>query len=225
MNCEEVEELIGVYAVGALDRAEQIDVRDHLASCANHPDAVDLQVVATSLAFAVSDEQPTPRLKTRLLDAVRAETGASTRTQRVGLLGWLGRLKPQIAIPYAVAGALAVVVAALLLTNDGASDTPTTVTLTGSGDARAVVRQLEDGLVVMEADGLEPLPADQTYQVWGITDQGPQSLGLLGPAPEGEALGAMRGDLSEVNAVAVTIEPAEGSTAPTTDPVLSAETS
>ena len=46
MNCEEVEELIGAYALGALPVEMLADVGEHLVSCANHPDAADLKAVA-----------------------------------------------------------------------------------------------------------------------------------------------------------------------------------
>jgi anti-sigma-K factor RskA len=95
--------------------------------------------------------------------------------------------------------------------------------MTGQGEARAVLHVLEDGLITMEAAGLEPLTSDQTYQVWGIESGRPTSLGLLGPAPDGEALGAVRADLSSVDSLAVTVEPAGGSAQPTTTPVLEAE--
>ena len=85
------------------------------------------------------------------------------------------------------------------------------ITLTGEGEAQAVVHVLEDGVITMEAARAGTFASDQTYQVWAITDEGPSSLGLLGPAPDGEALGAMRVDLAEVESVAVTVEPAGGS--------------
>jgi anti-sigma-K factor RskA len=223
MNCEEVEELIGVYVLSALEREEHAAVRDHLASCDNHPEFAPLQAVASSLAFAVPEAAPTPALKARLLEAVRAEVPPTPEARSRSFLDWLGRLRPQVAVPYALAGALGVAVLALLLSNGGRSDEPTTVVLTGPGDARATVRQLDDSIVVMEAEGLEPLTEDRIYQVWGIDDEQVISLGLLGSAPDGQALGAMRADLSNVDSLAVTIEPVRGSPGPTTEPVLESE--
>jgi anti-sigma-K factor RskA len=226
MNCEETEELIGVYVLGALVPEEHADVRDHLASCENHPEVVELQAIAASLAFATPAIEPSPALKARLMDAVSLESERRPRERaRAGFLEWLGALRPQAAVPYALAGALAIAVVALVLTNIGRSDEGQTAvaTLTGSGEARAVVYELENGVLVMQADGLEPLVDEQTYQVWGIDDQRSTSLGLLGPAPDGEALSAMRADLSSIDALAVTVEPAGGSPRPTTEPVLLAE--
>jgi anti-sigma-K factor RskA len=128
-------------------------------------------------------------------------------------------------VPYALGGALAVAVAALIITNIGGSDEPerAVITMTGANEASGVLHELEDGIVVMEVAGLEPLEADQTYQVWAIRGSDAESLGLLGTAPEGEAIGAMRVDLADVDAIAVSTEPADGSVSPTTDPVLQTE--
>jgi anti-sigma-K factor RskA len=218
MNCEEVEELIGAYALGALPVETLADIGEHLVSCANHPEAADLQAVAASLAFAAPELEPPPALKSRLMAAVRGEpAGAPPAAERRGFFDRLRRWRPQRAIPYALAGGLAVAVAALVVTNVGDSDDAQTATvaLAGANNAQGVLHVLEDGLVVMEADGLEPLDSEQTYQVWAISSGRPESIGLLGPASEGAVEEAMRADLSGIDAVAVTVEPAGGSVEPT----------
>jgi anti-sigma-K factor RskA len=63
---------------------------------------------------------------------------------------------------------------------------------------------------------LPALPNDRTYQAWSIVNGQPRSIGLLratGP-------NAFEADLSGAEAIALTVEPAGGSTAPTTDPFL-----
>lgn len=225
MNCEEIEELIGAYALGALPAETLAAIGEHLDSCVNHPEAAHFRAVASTLVFAPPEIAPPAALKTRLMAAVREEASQSTNGPRAGLFGWLKRVTPQRAVPYVLAGALAVAIAALILTNTGGSDSPdrAVITLAGASDASAVLHELEDGVVVMEAAGLQPLADDQTYQVWAIRSGQPESLGLLGTAPEGNALGAMRADLSGIDAVAVTVEPAGGSSAPTTEPILQTE--
>jgi anti-sigma-K factor RskA len=226
MNCEEVDELIGAYALGALPGETLAAVRGHLATCENHPQTADLRVVASSLAFAAPEMEPPPALKGRLMAAVReAKPKPAMTAAGGGLLSALRGLAPQRVIPYALAGALAVAIGVLILTNTGDSNEPsqTAITLSGTDEASAVLHVLEDGIIVMEADGLEPLDSEHTYQVWAITSGTPTSLGLLGPATSGEALGVMRADLSGVEAVAVTAEPAGGSVTPTTDPILQTE--
>jgi len=223
MNCEEVEELIGAYALGALPVEMLADVGEHLVSCANHPEAADLKAVADSLAVAVPEREPPHALKMRLIAAVRGETAeAPPAAERGGLFDRLRSWRPQRAVPYALAGALVVAVTALVVTNVGDSDDTQTATvaLAGANDAQGVLHVLEDGLIVIEAEGLEPLDSEQTYQVWAIRSGSPESIGLLGPASEGAVEEAMRADLSGVDAVAVSVEPAGGSVEPTGEIVL-----
>jgi anti-sigma factor RsiW len=57
----------------------------------------------------------------------------------------------------------------------GQVTTPATIVLTSSGT----------GFVMNDAnDGLPPLPAGRTYQLWGVVDGRTVSLGLLGARPE-----------------------------------------
>jgi len=59
---------------------------------------------------------------------------------------------------------------------------------------------------------LPPLPANQTYQAWQIAGGTPVSLGLM----SGNAgIAAFEVDLSNASAVAISVEPAGGSTQPT----------
>src|SRR3989304_4253362 len=171
MNCEEVEELIGAYALGALSVETAGDIGEHLVSCDNHPEAADLKAVAASLAFATPEREPPPALKARMMAAVSGEAAAAPTAQmRRNFFEGLRRWKPARAVPYALAGALAVAVATLVVTNAGDSDETqrATVALAGANDARGVLHVLEDGVVVVEADGLEPLDSERTYQVWAI---------------------------------------------------------
>jgi anti-sigma-K factor RskA len=70
---------------------------------------------------------------------------------------------------------------------------------------------------------LEVLPDDLTYQVWAITDGAPVGLGIFDAEEDGTATTEMETDLSGVDTVAITVEPAGGSDLPTTDPLLAAE--
>jgi anti-sigma-K factor RskA len=225
MNCDEVEDLIGAYVLGALQVETLADVGEHLMTCENHPEADELRTVAGALAFAAPEAEPSSALKTRLMAAVREDSSASApASNRTGLLERLKQLVPSRAVPYALAGALAIAVIALVITNvgGGGSDQPgrATVFLSGENSAGAVVHELEDGVIVVDAAGLKPLDTAHTYQLWSISAGKPSSLGLMGSAPNGEALAVARVNISDIDSLAVTIEPAGGSIAPTTDPVL-----
>jgi anti-sigma-K factor RskA len=223
MNCDEVEGILGAYALDALPGELSADVTAHLATCSKHPEVAELRSVAGALAFAAPEAQPSDALKTRLLEALREESApADVAPRHIGILGRLKALVRQRAVPYALAGGLVIALIALVITNLGGEDRPNraAIALTGENDAGAVVYELEDGIIVLDAAGLKPLDAAHTYQLWSIASGQPSSLGLIGTAPDGEALAVVRVNIKDIDSLAVTVEPAGGSIAPTTDPVL-----
>jgi anti-sigma-K factor RskA len=80
-------------------------------------------------------------------------------------------------------------------------------------------RQLAEFVVVPDGRGylvksnLPALPSDKTYQLWGVFDRRPISLGLLGQSPQ-QATFTSAGS-GGPTALALTVEPAGGSVAPT----------
>jgi anti-sigma-K factor RskA len=78
------------------------------------------------------------------------------------------------------------------------------------------------GGLVFTASNLPPLPAGRTYQVWIVTPDAPVSAGLLKPGEKGDvhAVFTAPRDVARVAAVAVTVEPEGGVTAPTGEKYL-----
>ncbi len=79
--------------------------------------------------------------------------------------------------------------------------------------------------VLLVAANLPPLGAGQTYEMWVIppgADAVPQPAGLFGSADDGTAVHVLSGpiDVAQIGAVAVSVEPAAGSAAPTTTPII-----
>lgn len=96
------------------------------------------------------------------------------------------------------------------------------IDLAGQGDApQASGRALwsrQRGMV-FSGTNLPPLPAGRVYQVWVLTDDpAPISAGLL--AADGSGVFSTPPDIRPPAAVAVTIEAAPGTPAPTTNPFL-----
>lgn len=231
MNCEEVEELAGAYALQALPPETLQAAQEHLESCSRHPAMAGLRTVASQLHAAAPEMEPPPRLKTRLMDTVRREAAqpAQRAVDRPGGLG-LRRWLPPIIPRYALAGALAVFIAALigwnvyLQTADGGQNVTFVRALTGGGVAEGRILYLEqDQLAVITIENLDPLSDDETYQVWAISGGTPTGIGLFNTSERGEATAAIEVDLSDVETVAITVEPAGGSPQPTSDPVLSSQ--
>ncbi|MBO1770579.1 anti-sigma factor [Agrococcus sp. TF02-05] len=69
-------------------------------------------------------------------------------------------------------------------------------------------------------DGLPPAPEGATYQAWFIDGSGARSAGVF----EASSAFLLEGELSAGAAIGVTVEPAGGSEAPTSDPILVVET-
>lgn len=76
---------------------------------------------------------------------------------------------------------------------------------------------LSSALIV---DGLAPLPADRTYELWYINDAGARPAGTFGVAGSGSTWRVLDGTMKAGDTVGVTVEPRGGSDAPTTDPVV-----
>ena len=232
MTCQEIEELAGAYALGALPADTLRQVEEHLADCSQHPEIAGLRAVASSLAEAAPQMEPPPGLKTRLMDIVRNEAAARAATPaREAPVGWLRRTITPRVLPYAAVTALAVAVVALLAWNvylqtsdDGVQGGASVYTLANGGTAQGrVIYVQEERVAVITVQDLAPLADDKTYQVWAISDDTATGIGLFNTAESGEASTAIQFDLSEAEIVAITVEPAGGSPQPTTEPVLEAE--
>lgn len=69
-------------------------------------------------------------------------------------------------------------------------------------------------------DGLPAAPEGSTYQAWFIDEAGARSAGVF----DASSAFLLEGELSAGAAIGVTVEPAGGSEAPTSDPILVVET-
>ena len=69
------------------------------------------------------------------------------------------------------------------------------------------------------AAGMAAAPAGQAYALWLIDDEGPTAAGLF-DTTTGTVAHAITGDVPSAAAVGVTLEPAGGSPAPTSDVLM-----
>lgn len=81
------------------------------------------------------------------------------------------------------------------------------------------------GNAVVVTESLEPLSAEQTYQLWFVRGDEPVPAGLFN-TDAGSAIAVLDGTMHEGDVIAVTVEPAGGSPtgAPTTDPIIAIPT-
>ena len=191
LSHEEIQELLGAYALDAVDDDERDVVDDHLTTCVRcRAEVSDHRETAALLAFS-GEDAPTgvwdriastldaspPRAPLELTRArPRARQGAAWRSWR----------------PTGVAAAAAVVISVLALGvalrggGDGSPsvpDGPRVVLTSGDGRHSAdIVVASGRGFVVN--DNLPALPEGQVYQLWGRRGDDVISLGLLGQDPE-----------------------------------------
>src|SRR5580692_6669070 len=99
-----------------------------------------------------------------------------------------------------------------------APDARTETERTSAGGTVTVVVSADQQAAVISAAGLRSLPSAQTYQLWVMGPDGTRSVGLLsrtGRAGPVLASGVVPGDR-----IGITVEPAGGTSSPTTTPVL-----
>jgi anti-sigma-K factor RskA len=92
-----------------------------------------------------------------------------------------------------------------------------------AGAGRLVVDA--DGRAVLVLDGLDPAPAGKTYEMWVVPggDIRQASPAGLFPGSDGREVVALDGTVQSGDVVAVTVEPAGGVDAPTTQPVVASD--
>ncbi len=234
----EIQELLGVYALDAVEADEAEQVGRHLLECPRcAAEVASHREVAASMAHVgalapegvwerIADglEEPPPEL-----DMDRVRSMAPRRRRMVPLRG--------VAAMAAVAAAVVALLGVQLVRQDDRIDRLASITeersLQGavtaalfdsrsrtadlrSDDGRLFAKAvvLPDGTGYLVPEELPQLAADRTYQLWGIVGTTPVSLGVLGPAPGLVAFKAV----ADVSALAVTDERAGGVATPNLPP-------
>jgi anti-sigma-K factor RskA len=230
--------LTGVYVLGALEGTELERFESHLRRC--QPCAAEvrgLRETAARLGTAAA-LQPPPAMRQRVL------TGA-TRTRQLPPLtgkaarpirsrGWVPRLSlAAAAASVAAAAILGVTQAATqhqldtvrardraiaaVLAAPGARIT--TGTTTRGGTVTAVVSAQEHKAVIITA-GLPALPAAKVYELWLMSPASVRPAGLLPATRAGHTAPVLAATVTPSDKLGITIEPAGGSSHPTTAPIL-----
>jgi anti-sigma-K factor RskA len=229
--------LLPAYALGSLDEEEQVQVAEHLATCAScRAELLSYEAVTGRLALAAPDVAPPTGLKEQVLGRVRAPRAAPMAEPR---RSWWQRLADLFQQPAPVWGSVSLALFVLLIASnvwwlartrqEEPMVTPggmQVVAMAGTDAAPAATGTLvisgdgEYGTLVV--DGLPALDPDLQYQLWLIRDGQRASGGLFSVNPEG--YGALwitsHEPLSSYTAFGITMEPAGGSPEPTGDKVL-----
>lgn len=236
MEHETIEGLIPAYALGATDPDESHVVEEHLPSCSQcRALLVDHRMLADDMLFAVSPISAPFGLTERMQK--RLELARPAEAQRP----WWTRLRRGLLVPALAAAILLLVVSNVywIGRTQGLERRATTQTSTFEAlvDAPAVYLQAntavagEQGVVYASSDGalalvcvygMPALPADKTYQVWLVKDGRRESGGVFNVSEYGFGLLVVRpqGSLDGYDSMGISVEPAGGSSAPTSPHVL-----
>jgi hypothetical protein len=232
---EEIQELLGAYALHAVDPQEAELVERHLEGCPRcRAEVQGHREVATLLGNSGGDapEGLWDRIATQLED-----TPPPLRLDLPGGPGTITPLAPRrrtanriatTVLGAAAAVAIAVLGAQVVRQQDRLDEMQTALEdstlqaaanvafsdpeaaklelLSSDGAVRGRAVVLSDGSGYLIAHELPALGADRTYQLWGETDDGLVSLGLLGGDPATVAFHAG----GDVSALAITAEEAGG---------------
>jgi anti-sigma-K factor RskA len=236
--------LAGAYALNALDGAERDRFERHLRGCrACESEVRGFAATATALAMATAAEPP-PGLKQRVLAAaavtrqsppVVAEAADRRRPRPTApRRSWL----PRLAVPVAAVGLVAAAVlggvtvwtqhqlttvraenqaiAAVL----AAPDAQIATARTSAGGVATVVASHSAGSMVFTSVGLHALPPSEVYELWFLGKTA-RPAGLLPPPTRaGRTPPVLASGLAVGDKVGVTVEPAGGSSSPTTTPIV-----
>ncbi|MET7982643.1 MULTISPECIES: anti-sigma factor [unclassified Streptomyces] len=243
MTTADLHTLTGAYALHALADDERERFERHAADCEDCAQEVrELSAAAARLGLAMT-ATPAPALKDQVLRRITTVRQESPRTTALTAPRAIGsrRLRPaRWALAAAVAAAAALggtavwqheraqdaqeqarqterradQVAAVLAAPDAASRT---AKLADGASGTVVVSRSRDQAVFVSSRMAKP-PAGKVYQLW-FDDAGTmRSAGLMDPGRSTEAV-LMKGSVDGASGMGVTVEPAGGSTKPTSTPV------
>ncbi|WP_353816437.1 anti-sigma factor domain-containing protein [Agromyces sp. SYSU T00266] len=104
-----------------------------------------------------------------------------------------------------------------------APDAESVTVASADGGELTIVWSAELGRSAVRASALPDVGAESTYELWYIDEAGARPAGTFDP-DDGDAYVVLDGEFTPGVVVGVTVEPAGGSEAPTTDPIVVVET-
>lgn len=231
---DEIQELLGAYALDALDAGEAAAVGDHLRECPRcRAEVAEHRETAAFLAHAGADAPPD--VWDRIAGAIDVEPAAVVPLAPA--LGTTRSARRSSRWPAAVAlvGAAAAVVIGVLVVQvrdqstrldrmeaasdafASAMDEPGAVVMhMDAGDTELPVVMTTDGKAYLQARALPTLADGRTYQLWGASGDDLVSVAVMGRNPD-----VMVFDASGYSALAITEEASPGVVRSQQDPVAS----
>jgi len=238
-----VHDLAGAYALDALDDAELERFERHLLRCpACLEDVRRMTSTATALAMATAAEPP-PGLRQRVLAAAAATPQLpplppAQARHRHGRPVTRSVWFPRLALGIAAAGVAAAVALAVVTVSTqhrldsvqaqnqaiaavlSAPDAQITSAAVSVGGRATVVSSYAQQKMIFTSSGLPTLSAAKVYELWFLSTGAARPAGLLPQPADGKTAPVLASGLTAADKVGVTVEPAGGTSSPTTTPIL-----
>jgi anti-sigma-K factor RskA len=216
MDTESIHDLSAAYALDALDADERQAFEDHLATCEQcREEVAAYSAAAEALAYAAPPADPPPFLRDRILVAARAE--------RPNVVPMRPRWVYPVAAVAAVAACAAVALGIWNISLHNQISRPSALESVPVAGAPGSLVVGSNGSAALVLYRLDSAPAGKTYEAWVIRGKrAPVAAGLFRGG--GTTFFPIQGKVHRGSIVAVTVEPAGGSPAPTTKPFAVSQT-
>lgn len=234
---DDYKEMIPARALSALDAAEEQALNEHLENCAEcRKDLEDWQATAAALSLTPDPVEPSPQVRERILSEVRKDLSTKPEvipfrsTSKRNIWSSFGSLGAIAAV--VLFAALSIGLAVLWRQNQRLERSREFVELVNTPGARvselsgvdprqnatAKLAYDRSGRAILMASKLPNVPQGKAYQLWFIVGNKPPVPGkTFVPDSAGNAVlkDEVPREAIDANVFAITVEPASGSTAPT----------
>lgn len=222
---------LAAYLIGGLEPQEKEALETHLEDCERCRDELRwLQPAIDLLPQSISQLEPPPGLRARLLAEVRADVAElpaevareSERRAPGRRSGGLRRFFLRPAVALTCVALIGAVIGGYALRGGGGSGsgTTTTKTVAQGGSVRATLERSGDS-GTLELTGLKQAPPGHVYQAWVQKGNRIEPSSLFDVRRDGSASTAIPHQLAGADMVMVTVEPQGGSKQPSSKPLVS----
>ena len=232
----DLHKLTGAYAVDALDDIERARFEQHLAGCEDcRAEVAELRETASLLTDSVAATPPASLRESVLagISQVRPLPPEVVVTAPTDITSTRAHRRRPVWTTFLVAAALILVagvgvsawspwsteVPRLTAAEQvlQAPDAEEVVVDLGDAGIATLVRSKAEDRAVISTVGMESAPDGKAYELWFIAGDEYTSAGLMPDRPDQTVV--LDGSAAEAAAVGITVEPAEGSEQPTSDPI------
>ncbi len=240
---------LALYALGALSGEEKVSLEKHLQECASCRRELErLRGDAALLALSTSGPRPPARSKARLMDAIGKQSRPQPVPLRLNwwaILGWataavmlvfvIGVTRHNKRLSSTIADLSSMVekerlsgdearrIAEIMHAPDATPYEILPVSMKAKMPAGKAIYSRDRSGLVFVASNLQPIPSRKAYELWLLPMKGtPIPAGMFKPDSHGMAM-IMNPPLPagvEAKAFAITIEPEQGSSSPTSPIIM-----